>query len=119
MQILKAAHLFLQLIGYEFYRNDRISNLSVITGGTQINSTVDANVEVFANLSCRFTHTWLMLASAHRKFVTRSQHQKGHQLKDYGGRQSWSCFQRTVKRKELGVVLVESGPSKSEIHSYS
>lgn len=45
MQILEAAHLFFQLIGYEFYRNDHISNLSVITGGTQINSTVDTNVE--------------------------------------------------------------------------
>lgn len=45
MQILEAAHLFFQLIGYEFYRNDHISNLSVITGGTQINSTVDANAE--------------------------------------------------------------------------
>lgn len=45
MQILEAAHLFFQLIGYEFYRNDHISSLSVITGGTQINSTVDANAE--------------------------------------------------------------------------
>jgi len=69
MQILEAAHLFFQLIGYEFYRNDHISNLSVITGGTQINSTVDANVEEFENLSRTFTHTWLMLAAAHRKSV--------------------------------------------------
>lgn len=77
MQILEAAHLFFQLIRYEFYRNDRISNLGVITGGTQINIIVDANVKEFENLSRRFTRTWLMLASAYQKSVTRSQHQKG------------------------------------------
>lgn len=70
MQILEGAHLFFQLIGYEFYRNDHISNLSVIFGGTQINSTVDADVKEFDDVSCRFTSTWL--ASAHRKSVTRS-----------------------------------------------
>lgn len=60
MQILGAAHLFSRLIGYEFYRNDHISNLGVIAGGTQINRAVCANVEEFGNLSCRFTQTWLL-----------------------------------------------------------
>lgn len=61
MQILGAAHLFSWLIGYEFYRNDHIINLGVITGGTQINRAVCANVEEFGNLSCRFTQTRLLL----------------------------------------------------------
>lgn len=60
MQILGAAHLFSRLIGYEFYRNDHVSNLGVITGETQINRAVYANVEEFGNLSCRFTQTWLL-----------------------------------------------------------
>lgn len=47
MQILGAAHLFSWLIRYEFYRNDHIINLGVITGGTQINRAVCANVEEF------------------------------------------------------------------------
>lgn len=59
MQILGAAHLFSWLIRYEFYRNDHISNLGVIAGGTQINRAVCANVEGFGNLSCSFT--WLLL----------------------------------------------------------
>lgn len=94
MQILEAAHLFFQLIGYEFYRNDHISNPSVITGGTQINSTVDANVEAFENPSCRFLCTWLMLASADKKSATGSQSPKGHELNDYGRRQSQAHVQR-------------------------
>lgn len=99
MQILEAAHLFFQLIGYKFYRNDHISNLSVITGGTQIGSTVDANGEEFENLSHRFIRTWLILASAHRKSTTASLSPKGHELKGCGGRQPQACFQRIANRK--------------------
>lgn len=99
MQILEAAHLFFQLIGYKFYRNDHISNLSVITRGTQTNSSVDANVEEFENLSHRFIRTWLMLASALRKSTIASLSQKGHELKGCGGRQSQAHFQRIANRK--------------------
>lgn len=68
MQILGAAHLFSWLIRYEFYRNEHIINLGVITGGTQINRAVCANVEEFLNQSWSFAQTWLLFMQS----VTRS-----------------------------------------------
>lgn len=114
MQILGAAHLFSWLIGYEFYRNDRISNLGVITGGTQINRAVCANVEEFGNLSCRFTQTWFLLMEICYKIPEP----KGFSDEELWWEAVLVPLSDNAKVKSFGGVLVESGPSSSEIHSY-
>lgn len=101
MQILEAAHLFFQLIGYESYRNDHISKLGVVTGGHKSTALWMLMLRNLRKLSRRFAPTWLVLASAHERSVLSSQHQKVYQLREYGGRQSCSRFQRTVKEKSL------------------